>query len=53
MKQCMEEVQKRLVLNAPKFIVKVVDKEGTRKISLKDVVIGEGDISAREDVMKD
>ncbi len=39
MKRCMEEVQRRLLLNTPNFVVKVVDKEGTRRISLQDVKV--------------
>lgn len=34
MQMCIDEVKKRLVLNTPKFIVKVVDKDGTRLVDL-------------------
>ncbi|KAL0484679.1 proteasome subunit beta-2 [Acrasis kona] len=32
--KCIAEVQKRLLLSTPRFIVKVVDKNGTREVSL-------------------
>lgn len=36
LKLCFAEVQKRLLLNTPRFIVKVVDKNGTREVSLDE-----------------
>jgi 20S proteasome subunit beta 4 len=36
MKRCIAEVQKRLLLNTPRFIVKLVDANGTREISLDE-----------------
>lgn len=36
MKKCLTEIKKRLVVNAPNFIVKVVDKDGTREVDLGD-----------------
>jgi 20S proteasome subunit beta 4 len=33
MNKCIAETKKRLVMNTPKFIVKVVDKDGTRIIN--------------------
>jgi 20S proteasome subunit beta 4 len=33
MNKCIAETKKRLVMNTPKFIVKVVDKDGTRTIN--------------------
>ncbi|KJE88914.1 proteasome beta 2 subunit [Capsaspora owczarzaki ATCC 30864] len=37
MKMCIAEVQKRLVINLPKFTVRVVDAQGTRDVTLDDV----------------
>eukprot|EP00992_Anisonema_acinus_P015942 TRINITY_DN9958_c0_g1_i3.p1 TRINITY_DN9958_c0_g1~~TRINITY_DN9958_c0_g1_i3.p1 ORF type:complete len:212 (+),score=32.41 TRINITY_DN9958_c0_g1_i3:47-682(+) len=34
MKQCIAEVQKRIVINNPKFIVKIVDKNGVRLVNV-------------------
>jgi hypothetical protein len=34
MKKCLMEIKKRLVVNAPNFIVKLVDKDGVREVDL-------------------
>lgn len=36
MKKCLTEIKKRLVLNAPKFVVKLVDKNGIQEVDLGD-----------------
>lgn len=38
MKKCINEVQTRLLLNTPQFIVKIVDKNGAREIALDNAV---------------
>jgi len=37
MKMCIEEIQTRLLMNSPNFIVKVVDKDGVRLVDLSTV----------------
>lgn len=37
MKMCIEEIQTRLLMNSPNFIVKVVDKNGVRVVDLAEV----------------
>jgi len=34
LRKCIKEIQKRLLLNTPTFIVKVVDKFGSREVDL-------------------
>ena len=34
LRMCVAEIQKRLLLNTPSFIVKVVDKYGSREVDL-------------------
>ena len=37
LKKCIDEIQTRLLLNTPQFIVKIADKNGTREIALDSV----------------
>jgi 20S proteasome subunit beta 4 len=32
LKDCVREIQKRLIINMPSFQVKIVDKEGIKKL---------------------
>ncbi|KAG2393398.1 hypothetical protein C9374_006929 [Naegleria lovaniensis] len=34
LRKCVQEIQKRLLLNTPSFIVKIVDKYGSREVDL-------------------
>lgn len=38
LKKCINEIQTRLLLNTPQFIVKIVDKNGAREIALDNAV---------------
>jgi len=38
LKKCINEIQNRLLLNTPQFIVKIVDKNGAREIALENAV---------------
>ena len=38
MGKCISEVQRRLVLNSPKFVVKIVDKNGSRLLDVSQFI---------------